>query len=244
MKAVVANLGFLLQTTGVVTLLAVIPASIYHEQTSLTAFLINSIVFLVSGFAMNALSRRKELNFKSSCILISVVFFLLGIIGAIPYLYTNVFASSDVISKITNSIFESVSGYTTTGYTMITSLDSLPRSIVFYRSLTQWIGGIGIVFIIMVFFNTSETLEELGRAIGFKKMTSTMTNTYIRILGIYVAYTLIFFGLLYATGLRDWINNISSVFSAISTGGFSPTDSPSIFPVFPNNLILGLLMIV
>jgi trk system potassium uptake protein len=244
MKVVVANLGFILQTTGVITLLAVIPAFIYHEQTSLISFFITSAIFLVSGFVMNSQSERKELDFKASCILFSIVFLLLGIVGAIPYIYTNIFASSDVISKIINSLFESVSGYTTTGLTMVTNIDSLPRSIIFYRSLTQWIGGIGVVFVVLVFFNSTKGLDKLGDAIGIKKLTSTMTNSYIRILGIYAAYTLIFFCLLYATGLRDWINNISVVFSAISTGGFSPVDNLSTLIGFPNNLIIGLLMII
>ncbi len=244
MKAIVANLGFILQTTGVLTLLAVVPASIYGEQPSLIAFLITSVTFLAAGFGMNSLSQRKELDFKSSCILISMVFFLLGIIGSIPYFYTNIFASSGVWLKITNSIFESVSGYTTTGYSMIINLDSLPRSIVLYRSMTQWIGGIGIVFIIMVFFNSNDTLEKLGKAIGFQKMTATMTKTYLRIFGIYTAYTVLFFGILFATGLRDWVNNISVVFSAISTGGFSPVDNFSALIAFPNNLIISLLMII
>ena len=121
MKAIVANLGFVLQTSGVITLLSVIPGFIYNEQTPLVAFFITSSVFLVAGFAMNAMSQKKDLDFKSSCILISIVFVLLGVIGAIPYLYSNVFSSSSIPSKIVNSLFESVSGFTTTGFSMIAS---------------------------------------------------------------------------------------------------------------------------
>jgi trk system potassium uptake protein len=244
MKAIVANLGFILQTSGVVTLLALIPAFMYNEQTPLISFFITSTVFLVSGFAMNSLSQRKELDFKSSCILISIVFFLLGVVGAIPYLYSGIFSDSNIVSKIINSLFESVSGYTTTGFSMIIDASSLPKSIIFYRSLTQWIGGIGIVFIILVFFDSSKSLEQLGKAIGFTRMTSAIKNTYVRIFGIYSVYTLIFFGILYALGLRDWINNISLVFSSISTGGFSPVNDLSDIVVFPSNYIIALLMII
>jgi trk system potassium uptake protein TrkH len=243
MKAVIANLGFILQTTGIVTLFAVIPAFAYNEQKPLISFFITSVVFLVAGFLMNALCQRKELDFKSSCILISIAFFALGIIGAIPFLYSNVFTGADVTSKIINSFFESVSGYTSTGMSMITNLDTMPRSIIFYRGLTQWIGGIGIVFIVLVFFDSSDSLEKLGKAIGFKKLTSTMTNTYIRIFGIYSAYTIIFFGILYATGIRDWVTNISLVLSGISTGGFSPANDLSALMKFPSNIVMIFLMI-
>lgn len=243
MKAIVANLGFVLQTTGVVNLFAIIPAAIYREQTPLISFLITSVTFLVSGFVMNALSQRKELDFKSSCILFSVVFLLLGIIGAIPFLFSNVFAGYDVGSKIVNSLFESISGYTTTGMSLITNLDAMPRSIIFYRGLIQWIGGIGIVFLVLVFFDSSESLEKLGKAIGFKRLTSTMTNTYIRIFGIYAAYTIVFFGILYASGVRDWVNAISLVMSGIATGGFSPVNDMTSLVKFPANLVLILIMI-
>ena len=222
MKAIVANLGFVLQTCGIITLFALPAGFIYNEQQPLIGFFITSTVFLVSGFFMNTLSQRKELDFKSSCVLISIAFFLLGVVGSIPYLFSNTFVDATFFSRIVNSIFESVSGYTTTGLSMIMSPDSLPKSMIFYRSLTQWIGGIGIVFIVLVFLNSNESLDSLGRAISLGKITSTIKKSYISVFLIYSAYTLIFVGILYASGLRDWVNNISLVFSTISTGGFSP----------------------
>lgn len=244
MKAIVANLGFVLQTSGVITLLSVIPGFIYNEQSQLIAFFITSSVFLVAGFAMNAMSQKKDLDFKSSCILISIVFVLLGVIGAIPYLYSNVFSSSSILSRLVNSLFESVSGFTTTGFSMILSPSALPKSLIFYRALTQWIGGIGVVFIILVFVSSNGALVNLGKAIGFSRLTSVIANSYIRILGIYAAYTALFFGLLYAFGSRDWLNNISMVFSAVSTGGFSPVDNMAAITAFPINILLGLAAMI
>jgi trk system potassium uptake protein TrkH len=244
MKAIVANLGFVLQTSGVITLLSVIPGFIYNEQPQLIAFFITSCVFLVAGFAMNAMSQKKDLDFRSSCILISVVFVLLGVIGSIPYLYSNIFSSSPIPIRIINSLFEGVSGFTTTGLSMISNPSTLPKSLIFYRALTQWIGGIGVVFIILVFVTSNGALANLGKAIGFSRLTSVIANSYIRILGIYAAYTALFFGLLYAFGSRDWLNNISLVFSAVSTGGFSPVDNLATITPFPINLLLGLAMLV
>jgi trk system potassium uptake protein TrkH len=244
MKPVLANLGFILQTAGLLILLAVLVAFLYNEHEAIISFFISSVVFLGAGFMMNALCERKELDFKSSCILITIVFFLLGIIGSIPYLYTNTFSTSDTISKIINSFFESVSGFTTTGLTFVTNPDALPRSIVFYRSLTQWIGGIGIVFIFLAFFYSEKVLNNISRAIGFESITSTLKKTYIEVFLIYTAYALIFIGIFYLFGLRNLLYNISLVFDTISTGGFSPVTNFSTLISFPNNFILSILMIL
>ncbi len=244
MKAIIANLGFVLQTSGIITLFALPVAFIYNEKEPLIGFFITSTVFLVSGFLMDVLIQRKELDYKSSCILISIVFFLLGVVGSIPYLYAHAFADSDLSARIVNSFFESVSGYTTTGLTMIMDPDSLPRSIIFYRGLTQWIGGIGIVFIVLVLLNSGEALDRLGRAISLGKIKSPIKKSYITVFLLYSAYTLIFVGILYAVGLRDWVNNVSLVFSTVSTGGFSPLTDFSTLDKFPVNAILAVLMII
>ena len=244
MKAVFANLGFILQATGIINLLAIPVAIIYDEQSALVSFLITSVVFLAAGFGMNSLSQRRRFDFKSSCVLMTLVFTLLGVGGAIPFLYTNTFAGADVFTKIAASIFESVSGYTTSGFSMISDVDALPRSMVFYRGLTQWIGGIGVVFVILVFFNSRHSLDNVGKAVGFEKMTTTMRRSFVVILLIYAAYTAVFFGLLWVFGLRDWVVNISLVFSTIATGGFGPVNDVATLTVFPRGLILDILMIL
>jgi trk system potassium uptake protein TrkH len=244
MKAIIANLGFVLQTSGLITLFAIPVGLIYNEQLPLIALFMTAAVFLGSGFLLNALCQRKDLDFKSSCILISLTFLLLGIIGSIPYLYTNTFADTALTSRIVNSIFESVSGFTTTGLSMVLDPESLPRSIIFYRGLTQWIGGIGIVFIVLVFLTSSETLSGIGKAISLGKITSTIKKSYISIFLIYSAFTLLFVAILYAAGLRDLVNNFSLVFSTVSTGGFSPVNNFSSLDTFPVNVILAILMII
>ena len=91
---------------------------------------------------------------------------------SIQHLCNTVFADSSVVSKVVNSFFESVSGFSTTGLNMITNVDALPRSIVFYRGLTQWVGGISIVFIFVAFFYSEKVLDNLSRAIGAEKSTT------------------------------------------------------------------------
>ncbi len=244
MKSVFPNLGFVLQTTGLATLLAAPVAVVYNEQGPLVSILLTAVAFFATGFLMNAFSRRRAMDFRSSCVLIALVYLLLGILGSIPYVYTNAFSDVTWGARLTNAIFESISGYTTTGFSVATNLDSFPRSIVFYRSFTQWIGGINLVFVLLVFFYSERILGELGRAVGLNHVTSTLRRSYNRVFLIYTGYTLLFFGVFFALGLRDPINNISLVFSGLSTGGFSPVDDFSSLVSFPVYVPLIILMVV
>jgi trk system potassium uptake protein TrkH len=244
MRPVLANLGFVLQIGGFFIILPILVAFYYNEIGPLISFFITSMTFLCFGFLLNALCERKELDFKSSCILVTIVFFLLGIIGSIPYFYNNIFNDTDYILRLVNSYFESISGYSTTGLTFLADVDSLPRSIIFYRSLTQWIGGIGIVFIILAFFYSGNALDKLSRAIGFERVTSEIKRSFADVLLIYTFYAIIFIGIFYFLGLTDLINNISMVFSTIATGGFSPVTNFSELIPFPNNFVLNVLMLI
>jgi len=151
MKTLLANMGFVLQISGIFLLIPIIASFIFNETLATIALFITATGFLALGFILNALCEKKELSFKQSCTLIVLVFVTLSLIGAIPYFYIN---TSDVsmLQKVTDSIFESTSGFTTTGYSEIPDVSTLPQSIILYRSLTQFIGGVGIVLVLIAFF--------------------------------------------------------------------------------------------
>lgn len=240
MRAVLANLGFVMQFAGLFTILPIAVAFYFNETNALISLFITSISFLSLGFLLNALCERKELNFKSSCILITTAFFLLALIGSIPYFYLNVFGNADLAERFTNSYFESATGFTTTGMSLLQNIDALERSVVFYRALSQFIGGIGIVFILLAFFYPSKSLFQLGKTIGFEDSTD-LKKFFLKNFIIYLVYLAIFSGIIYYFGI-DVINSISIVFSGISTGGFAPTDF-SKFIIFPINIVIVLLML-
>jgi len=243
MRPVLANLGFVLQITGILTLVSAGIGILYGENQAVIALLVTSVAFMVCGFGFNSLCERKELGYKSSCALIVLAFIMLGIIGAIPYLYLGVFGSD--ADGFTDSVFESVSGYTTTGLTMIKNVETLTKSMIFYRGFTQFIGGIGIVFLLILFFYPSKALTSFGKAVGYKDITGHMRKTFLFILGIYVLYFAIFSGAFILLGHQDPLNLVSIVFSALSTGGFIPINNMSqIITSFPGNLIISLAMIM
>lgn len=243
MKSILANLGFVLQFAGLFILIPIAIAFYFNEMPALISFFITSIVFLGLGFLLNVLCERKELDFKSSCALVTIVFVLLALIGSIPYFYTKTFSDQNIFSEFSNSFFESASGYTTTGLTLVKDPDVLPESIVFYRSLTQWIGGLGIVYIFLAFFYPGNAITQFSKAIGIESL-GDIKKTFISVLLIYCLFTGIFILIFYAIGIKNIINATSLVFSTISTGGFSPTKDLSAMFVFPNNLIWNFVMIV
>lgn len=236
-------MGFVLQMSGLFIILPIIISFVDNDMVATVALFAAAIVFLSLGFLLNALCERKELTYKQSCSLIVLVFVLLSVIGAIPYMYLNI-SKGDFISNIIDSLFESASGFTTTGFTVIPDLSILPRSILFYRALTQFIGGIGIVLILLAFFYPEAKLIEFFRSMGFSQKQK-IKRTFLLILLIYVSYTMImiFIGLLF--GYQDVINLVSFIFSALSTGGFAPIyDISTTVIQFPMNYILILGMIL
>jgi len=133
MRPVLANMGLVLQLAGILVAFPIGMGFIYNENQAIIPLFVTSFAFFFVGFLLNALSVREELDFRQSCILLTCVFFVLGILGAIPYFWLNAFNDSSIIDRFVNSFFESVSGFTTTGFSLITDPDALPRSLMFYR---------------------------------------------------------------------------------------------------------------
>src|SRR3989338_1098180 len=106
MKAILANMGFVMQMSGIFILIPIILSFIFGETNATIALFVTATAFLAFGFVLNALCERKDLTFKESASLIVLVFVFLSIIGAIPYFYLGIFEGS-IAEKITDSIFES-----------------------------------------------------------------------------------------------------------------------------------------
>ncbi len=243
LKALLSNMGFVLQMSGLFVILPIILSFIDNDMVATVALFAAAIVFLAFGFLLNALCERKELTYKQSCALIVLVFVLLSVIGAIPYMYINI-SQGDIISNITDSLFESASGFTTTGFSVIPNLSTIPRSIIFYRALTQFIGGIGIVLVLLAFFYPETKLTEFFRSMGFSQKQK-IKRTFLLILLIYLSYTLVMIFIGFLFGYHDVINLVSFIFSALSTGGFAPiNDITTTVTQFPINYILILGMIL
>jgi trk system potassium uptake protein TrkH len=183
-----------------------------------------AICFFVGGFFMNSLCERKDLNTKEASSLLVITFVLLGFFGAIPYILSGLFQGS-MFHILTNAIFESVSGYTTSGFSMITDLSVVPKSILLYRAMTQFIGGIGIILILLAFFYPEQKLTALSKSMGmYEGENHRIKKTLFTIVGIYILYIIVIGTILYFAGLKDILQVIDIVFAALSAGGFSPVN--------------------
>jgi len=232
-----------LQINGLLVVIPIIIAFYFNESPALDSFFVTAVVSLTAGFLLNALCERKELDFKYSCVLLTIAYFLVGLVGSIPYIYLNIFASQDPVSRFTNGYFESISGFTTTGFSLIADVDVLPRSILFYRSMTQWIGGIGLIFILLAFFYSSEEITHFIKTLGIERIGRNLKTLLVFILFVYTLYLILFAPALYFTSINDPVKAVSMVFSSITTGGFSPLKDLSKSASYQVSLILGILMI-
>ena len=150
------------QTAGLLTTIPIAVGFAFNETQQLIPLFITCTAFLGGGFLLNALCERKDLNVKSSSALVLSAFLILPLIGSIPYLAIDPFNSPTPIDRFTNGYFESVSGFTTTGFSFIANTDVLPRCLLVFRSLTELMGGVGVVFLILAFFQSKRALPKLG----------------------------------------------------------------------------------
>ncbi len=238
-----ANMGFVLQVSGIFIIIPIIASFILNETSATIALFITATVFFVIGFLTNSFCEKKEMTYKQSCTLIVFVFVILSVIGAIPYLYTDA-TSGDLVHRVTDSLFESVSGFTTTGFSVIPDLSVLPQSIILYRGLTQFIGGIGVVLVLLAFFYPETKLREFARSMGLTKGNHRIKKTFLFIIAVNCAFTVTMIVLGYAFGYHDLINLASVVFASVSTGGFSPVnDFAALISQSPLNYIVPACML-
>ncbi len=221
-KSIFANMGFLLQISGLLTLIPVGIGLAFDEIASLIPLFLTCVSFLGLGFLMNALCERKDLDFKSSNILFVAAFILLPLIGAIPYIYSDPFTSANLLDRFTNSYFESVSGFTTTGFSFIAAPENLGVSLLVYRSLTELMGGVGIVFLLLAFFQSKQALRNLGGSMGVDNVGSSLRKTFLSVFAIYGIFILVFTGIFFALGFRNPITTGTFVIDTL-TGGYAPS---------------------
>lgn len=239
---ILANLGFLLQTAGLLTLLPIGVGFIFEETNYLIPLFITCIAFLGIGFLFNALCERKDLNIKSSSALLLLAFIILPLIGSIPYLYLDPFGSSNIPERFTNSYFESVSGFTTTGFSFIADTAALPNCILVFRSLTELMGGIGIVFLVLALFQSKRGMPRLGSTLGIDNLNGNLKKMFGAVLAIYSVIIIFFTAIFYLIGYTDIVGTGTFVIDTI-TGGFQPsTQQYAQYMMFiPKLLIIALM---
>jgi trk system potassium uptake protein TrkH len=194
-------------------------ALFYHEP--IQPFVLSSGITLLFSLVLRLGlgSFKNELNIRKREAILAVTFswVVVSLLGSLPYIF------SGTIPMYTDALFESISGFTTTGSSILQDIESLPYSILFWRSLTHWIGGIGIIVIVIIVLPSLKThgyeLFSLESSLSIK-IKPRIKSTGKRLLLIYVSLTLLEVFFLKLGGM-NFFDSICHSFGTIATGGFS-----------------------
>jgi trk system potassium uptake protein TrkH len=223
-KPVIGNLGFVMQFAGILLVAPAFLATILNETVSATGIFLGLTFMFAAGFALNAYGEKAPLNLRQASMLIVSSFILLSLFGSIPYMYVNPFWNEiDPLSLFVNSFFESASGFTTTGLSMITHPENLPQSFVLYRSYTQWVGGLSFVYLVMMLFYPERKLIHMRGMIGGGMLRSKQLIITISV--IFSIYTALLSTLLYFLGDINNIQDVALILGTVTGGGFVPTST-------------------
>ena len=242
-KPILGNLGIVLQFSAILLVVPAFLGTAIGEGISVVGIFFAIVGLSFSGFFLTNIGEKGPMNLKQASIFIVASFLLLSLFGSIPYIYINPFGSNaDESALFVNSLFESSSGFTTTGLSIISNPENLPKSLDFYRSYTNWVGGLSFVYLVMILFFPERKLSAMKSVLGGGLLK--VRELLIPIVGIFTAYTLILIFLLIFFSRTDVLDSISLVFSTITGGGFIPA-SDILTPNHPERLaILAIGMIV
>lgn len=213
-------MGLLLLCNGSFMLIAGLVSGAYQDGATLDILLAAIVTMLVGVMAMfYTRGHRKEVKRKEGYVIVTFGWLIMSISGVLPYLF------SGAIPDITNAFFETISGYTTTGASILNDIESLPEGILFWRSLTHWIGGMGIIVLAIAILpllgiGGMQLFAAEAPGPGGDKLHPRITDTAKRLWLIYVGYTIAETILLKLAGM-SFFDAANHALSTLSTGGFS-----------------------
>lgn len=227
------NLPVILRILGVLlmlfsfTQLPPLAVSWYYQDGLMYSFLTTFFLTLLCGFVLWApvMTNREELRTRDCFLVVTLFWTVLGAFGSFPFIFT---ASLDM--TVTDALFESVSGLTTTGATVLSGLDSLPRSILYYRQQLQWLGGLGIIAIAVAILpmlgigGMQLYRAESPGPVKDNKLLPRVTETAKALLLIYITLTMLC-ALAYFLAGMTLFDAIGHSFATVAIGGFSTHDT-------------------
>jgi len=220
-RAVLRFLGRLIVVLGAAQIVPLVCSLIYLEARSALAFAISAVLCVLLGAFFMAIGRgRRQLYRREGILIVVLGWVAASVLGALPYVI------SGALPSLVDAIFESASGFTTTGSTVLLDIASQDRGILFWRCFTQWLGGMGIIVLFVAL------LPELGPGARFlyklevpgptaEALAPRIRDTAAILWRLYLSLTVVQTVLLMLVGL-NFYDALTHTFSTLSTGGFSP----------------------
>jgi trk system potassium uptake protein TrkH len=218
-EIVIKHLGYVLLFNGIFLFIAFL-ISYFENETSTIPLLFTSIITMIFGvLPMVFVERTETVNLAEGLAIVVFGWLLTCLVGMLPYLmWGGEFT-------LANAVFESVSGYTTTGATILNNIEALPKGLLFWRSSTHWIGGVGIILFVLLILPQSgksritiynaeiSSLSKLNFNYKAKKIVQVLAIVYVS-LTLAETFILMFFGM-------SFFDALNHSFATIATGGFS-----------------------
>ena len=240
-KTVFFAIGVLLIILGVFMLIPFFVQLIYDEKNS--TFLSSALITAFIGIllVLTNLEENKKLNLQQAFLLTTLSWLSIAIFGCLPFLLANLNLS------FVDAFFESMSGITTTGSTVITDLDNAPKGILMWRSIMQWLGGIGIIVMAI----TVLPLLNVGGMQLFRMESSDTTEKILpKAREVTLIISIIYLGLTFVCAIAYWrfgmniFDSIAHAMTTIATGGFSTYSSSIGYFQNPKIEIISIIFII
>ena len=202
-------------------LLICLALSLYYRENDSCAFGISILVALFLGLCLKYMGRHAEnrMSRKDGYLIVSLAWVLFSLIGMLPFVF------SGYIPSVCDAFFETMSGFTSTGASVVDNLDTFPHGLLFWRSFTQWIGGLGIVFFTLAILPSvglGDVKLFAAEASGVRrsKLHPRIRTTAKWIWSLYLFLMLACTGCLFLCGM-DWFSSFGYAFATTATGGFA-----------------------
>lgn len=217
-RMIFKTIGRLLQGEALLLLLPMM-VSLYYKEKIEYAFLITSGLLFVTSLAMTLPKlENKRIYAREGFVIVSLSWIILSIFGALPYLLSGAIASP------IDAFFETVSGFSTTGATILTDIEAMPRSLLFWRSFTNWIGGMGIIVFVLAFLpqKDMQSMHILRAEVPGPTVGKIVSKTAVTARILYIIYTVFTIAEIIALLLCDMplFDSVTTAFATAGTGGF------------------------
>jgi trk system potassium uptake protein TrkH len=223
-------LGSFIFFLGFALLLPLVIDLIYQEDTWLSWLISAGIAFTLGGTLWYFFKPKNELRVREGFMVVSLTWLLLSLVGALP------FVISGILPSYTDAVFETMSGLSTTGSTILggttsdgffnPQIEELPKSFLFWRSLSHWLGGMGIIVLSLAILpllgiGGMQLFQAESPGPTTDKLTPRVQETAKLLWVVYVAFTFTEFFLLWIHPAMDWFEALNHSFATLATGGFS-----------------------
>jgi trk system potassium uptake protein TrkH len=219
-------------------------------------FVLSIAIVTAAGFALEQVESDPDLGPREALLFVSLAWLMAAVVGTVPYILAG-YGTASTLADPVNALFESMSGFTTTGATVMgeISTDRHSHAVLMWRQLTQWLGGMGIIVLMIailpeVAVNGAQLMASEAPGPELQKLTPKIAETARVLWLIYFGFTVVYIALLYALHLlgmapnMDLFNAVAHGFTTLPTGGFSPqADSIAAFSAIVQWVVIPFMLI-